>query len=623
MTRWFALLFLVLFGSCAPSSEVRTLTVAEYESKVAGFWLGQLAGNIYGLSHEFQYLDEPGPSDFPLGYGTALERAIEVGGAFSDDDTDLEYMYLLQMEQYGVEPTYGQLTEAWKYHIRDRIWAANRVALTLMHHGYNPPETGSRENNPRWFEIDPQLVNEIWAVTAPGMTGYAVQKTAWAARITNDDFGIEPALFYAAMISEGFFESDIGALIELGKASLPDEGRFRGVVEDMQALHARYPDDWKAARQILKEQMFVRQPYNEYGWEPIDATLNGAAAVLALLYGEGDIQRTLDLACSMGWDADNQAATLTGLHGLIHGADALPDALLRPVAGWDKPFNDRYINVSRFDLPDASIEDQIRRLVAQGIQVVETRGGSRMELDGVPTLFIEPDARFEAPEELLPPPLQVVTVGDSLDIPVYVAGAGFELTSMRPDWVRLDGNRLAGVPDVPGRFAVRLEAGRDTAVVDILVLPPNQAATAAEIVSHDPDAALELLRDGDVRTPVWYSAPAAAPEAHFYGYAWRSPVTVSALTYTVGFPREEWGWFRDARVEIQLPDGSWKAAAGQVSFPEPPDGRSKYLQPGFVTYAVTFDPVETRGVRLAGWSGGHAVDGPPQFGTTLVELSVH
>lgn len=623
MTRWFALLLLVLLGSCAPSGDVRTLTMAEYESKVAGFWLGQLVGNIYGLSHEFQYLDEPGPDTFPLGYGTALDRAIEVGGAFSDDDTDLEYMYLLQMEQHGVEPTYGQLTEAWKYHIRDRIWAANRVALTLMHHGYNPPATGSQANNPRWFEIDPQLVNEIWAVTAPGMTDYAVQKTAWAARITNDDFGIEPALFYAALISEGFFESDIPTLIEFGKSKLPAEGRFRGVIDEMQALHASHPDDWKAARAELAARYGGRQSYNEYGWEPIDATLNGAAAVLALLYGQGDIQRTLDLACSMGWDADNQAATLTGLLGLIHGADALPDALLRPVPGWEKPFNDRYVNVSRHDLPDASIEDQIRRLVAQGIRVVESRGGSRVSMDGVPTLFVERETVFQPPRELLAPPMQILQIGDSFDVSVYDAGAGFELAADRPDWVERNGNRLAGRATQAGYHEVLLFSGRDSARVAFLVLAENKAPEASSVLGPAPGAELELLRDRDLRAPVFYSEPTSQSERHHYGYAWDEPQTVSALTYTVGFPREEWGWFREARVEILLDDGSWEAASGQISLPEPPDGSSKYLQPGFVTYAVTFDPVVTRGVRLAGWSGGHAVDGPPLFGTTLVELSVH
>ena len=86
-------------------------------------------GNIYGLPHENAYIDDPGPENFPYGYGDNSERLIEIGGAFSDDDTDIEYMYLLAMEKYGPEPTLAELAEMWLYHVRDRVWLANRAAL--------------------------------------------------------------------------------------------------------------------------------------------------------------------------------------------------------------------------------------------------------------------------------------------------------------------------------------------------------------------------------------------------------------------------------------------------------------------------------------------------------------
>ena len=44
-----------------------------------------------------------------------------------------------------------------------------------MHYGYTPPVTGSKAVNPHWLQIDPQLINEIWAVTAPGMVRYLPQ----------------------------------------------------------------------------------------------------------------------------------------------------------------------------------------------------------------------------------------------------------------------------------------------------------------------------------------------------------------------------------------------------------------------------------------------------------------
>lgn len=145
-----------------------TIPVKEYQEKVYASWLGQMVGNIYGLVHENKYIDEPGPDSFPYGYDykplpfaglPATEFLKQQKGAFSDDDTDIEYMYLLQMEKHGIEPSYAQLAEAWKYHVRGWVWVANRAALRMMNYGYYPPHTGQKEHNPHWFQIDPQLVS--------------------------------------------------------------------------------------------------------------------------------------------------------------------------------------------------------------------------------------------------------------------------------------------------------------------------------------------------------------------------------------------------------------------------------------------------------------------------------
>lgn len=58
---------------------------------------------------------------------------------------------------------------------------------------------------------------------------------------------------------------------------------------------------------------------------------------LAMLYGEGDFQRTLDLSCAMGFDCDNQAATISGLLGVMYGAKSLPESLTKPIEGWENP----------------------------------------------------------------------------------------------------------------------------------------------------------------------------------------------------------------------------------------------------------------------------------------------
>jgi hypothetical protein len=594
--------------------------------------MGQIIGNTYGLSYEFTFIDEPGPDEFPYGYGSMLERVREVDGAFSDDDTDIEYMYLLQMEAHGPEPGYGELAAAWKHHIRERIWAANRVALTLMRHGYYPPVTGSKAYNPRWFEIDPQLVNEIWAVTAPGMIDYAVAKSEWAARMTSSDFGLEPTKHYAAMYAAAFFESDINRLIDIGTSVLEPDSRFAEAVEEMKALYRRYPNDWQAARKVLKEHYFDDQPHNIHGWPPIDATLNGAAGILALLYGQGDIQHTLDMACAIGFDADNQAATMTGLLGVVHGIGGFPEHLLFPIpeAGWGAPFNDRYRNVTRFDMPDARISDQILRMAAQGEQIVRLHGGARDVVDGTEVLRINTNAQFQPRFELLPAPVLKSHLGRPFEYTFYTGRKGDRVTwttrDLPPGLAFRDGV-LRGTATAAGRYPFTLEAAagteRKSMTYTMWVRPPNLASSATRVLHNRPDSMLAVVRDGLYQDPAFYSRPADNPERIFYGYEWETPQLVGSVGFHVGWPQEETGWFASIGVEVRESSGDWEAVRDLSIDPDFPGGDNHYLKPGFVEYSLRFDPVEATAVRIIGTSGGRRDVERPIFQTAISELTVH
>lgn len=133
-------------GDAGAAHSMKRISVAELRDKIAGAWIGQMIGNIYGLPHENKYIMTPGPEKWPYGYTKNMDLLKKYDGAFSDDDTDLEYMYLLQMEKFGHEPNYEQLKGAWLHHIRDRVWLANRGALGLMKFGYTPPFTGIRRS---------------------------------------------------------------------------------------------------------------------------------------------------------------------------------------------------------------------------------------------------------------------------------------------------------------------------------------------------------------------------------------------------------------------------------------------------------------------------------------------
>ncbi len=619
-----------------------TLSVQDYQEKVYASLLGQLVGNFYGLGYEFKFIDEPGPEEMPYGYSESiLKRLAEADGAFSDDDTDIEYMYLLQMEKHGIEPNYRQLAEAWKYHVRERVWVANRVALTLMHTGLYPPHTGMKKYNSQWFQIDPQLVNEIWATTAPGMIEYAAKKSDWAARITSDDFGVEPTVHYAAMYAAAFFENDVEQLVEIGLQSLPAGSRFAEAIELVKQLMKQHPNDWQSARKALADRYYGDFDYNRGAWAAVDANLNGACGIMALLYGEGDFQKTLDMCCALGFDADNQAATMCGLLGLANGAKSIPRELLFPVAtaNWSSPFNDQYVNVSRHDLPDIRITDFSKRMARQGELVLLSQGGKREILEGVAHYSIPTNAQFVPPFELNPPPVVRGGMGESFEFEFYSGRPGndveWTLDGKLPDGLSFANGILAGQFERigEGQFDIHAKYGGEvrTAQVRFHVRGKNLALDANQILFNPDckDQDLSMLRDGDRRNKTYFSVSGhAKPKIDYYGYAWETPRPISAVRFSVG-QRQEWGgWFTSLSVEFQSASGEWTRVSGLEIDPKPNLDNSQWLKASRIDYDLSFDPVETKAIRIIGSAGGIAKDAANQhlgtrYFTAISELSVY
>lgn len=98
-------------------AEERAISHAELMDKLSGFWIGQLLGNYFGFPFENKYVEEPVPilvdhvytadydGDLPLkinnkdrrGYVPIMVNALR--GAFSDDDTDIEFVTLHAVEK--------------------------------------------------------------------------------------------------------------------------------------------------------------------------------------------------------------------------------------------------------------------------------------------------------------------------------------------------------------------------------------------------------------------------------------------------------------------------------------------------------------------------------------------
>ena len=623
-TNLLLLAFLSVF-TFSLNAQTKKIKSSVLEDKIYASWLAQIIGNIYGLPHECKYIEEPGPEKFPYGYGSNLNSLKRHGGGYSDDDTDFEYLYLLKMEKYGVEPKYEELAEAWMYHVKDKVWLANRGALGLMHFGLTPPVTGMKEYNPHWFQIDPQLINEIWAVTAPGMVNYAVAKSEWAARITNDSWGVEPTMFYGALYSAAFFENNINKLIETATKYLPENGRFRKTIADAKDLYKKYPDDWRAARQELSKIYYHGEP-EEYRtiWNSV---LNGGCAILALLYGNGDFQRTLDLSCAMGFDADNQAATICGLFGVMNGTKGLPKDLLYPIEGWELPFNDIYKNVTRHDMPDGKITDMAARTKNLAEKIILKNGGRK---DG-DNYIINTKAKFNPPVEFAKSPAPIIHKGEEVNYKLIVSGnmsnAKWTIDGKLPQGLIFSEGVFHGVPEETGLFPVTITLStpkeKASQQVSLRVRPENLAFSAAEILTNVP------VTNDQVRDSMWYSFGKSLyaknvyvirdgkyrgeysvyytilndfnnPKVDYLGYKWKEKQSIGAIGFHIGAVEENGGWFSSLNVQYLDEDGYWKNVNDLSITPKLSDPENVFRQPHFIEYFITFTPVSSKAIRIIG-----------------------
>ncbi|MCD6470100.1 ADP-ribosylglycohydrolase family protein [Candidatus Bathyarchaeota archaeon] len=342
------------------SENIRMLPASIYYDKALGSWMGQMIGNILGLPTEGKFIEKPNPEYVP--YYSQVPS-----GAFTDDDTSMEWVFLHMLEEYGFEITYSQIRDEWIEHINSAIWCANARARELMDEGYVPPDTGSKENNEYWGFIDAQIECELFGVIHPGMVSEAYKMAKFFARVTNDDYAVEAAAFYAAMFSCAFFESDVSSIVKTALAKVPKTSLTWEVVSDVIRWHEEI-EDWRETRER------IWRKYGSYGW--VSSPLNLAAVVMAILYGNGDFDYSLMIANSAGWDNDCNAATVGGLLGLIVGEKGINEK-------WKKPLMNIYRNTNRDNMPASEpITEIARRTQVIAEKAILKYGGSIIQQNG-------------------------------------------------------------------------------------------------------------------------------------------------------------------------------------------------------------------------------------------------
>ncbi len=347
--------------------------------KIRGGLLGQLLGNLNGLEHEMKYINESGNVQK---YVPGLPE-----GAQTDDDTDLEWVYIIAMQRHNaIMLSPDLIVRLWKEHINKRIWCANQYARQLMDIGFEPPLTGSIAFNP-WadFNISGQFVCECFGLLAPCMPQTAARIGLNYTRVAIDAEPAQTTQLFTAMIATAFIPAcagtslplrkqgdDIDTILDAGLKAVDPNCAIREIVGDVRTWHKLHPEDWRTTRRLVKEK------YSRHNGEMRDRNgyeLNTASTIAALLYGHADLVKTLTTAFNFGWDADNNAATAGTIVGVIKG--------YRWIMAHDWTIVDRYRNTTRDGMPtDETITSFADRIIDLAEQVIVEQGGQRQNANG-------------------------------------------------------------------------------------------------------------------------------------------------------------------------------------------------------------------------------------------------
>jgi hypothetical protein len=346
-----------------------TMTKAELLNKVKGGWVGQVIGVTYGGPTEFRYLARMIPDSVELRWDQELVAYFydEQPGLYDDVYMDLTFVDVFEKE--GLDAPVESFANAFA-NADYMLWCANQAARYNILNGIQAPESGLWKYNMWADAIDFQIEADFAGLMAPGMINAAGVYADRIGHIMNSGDGFYGGAYVAAMYSLAFVYDDVYQVVVDALEVIPAESNYHKCMQDVIAFHKQYPDDWKKAWQAIEDSEWaidlhcpagINSPFN------IDATVNSAYVLLGLLYGEGDLKKTMDISTRAGQDSDCNPATAAGILCTMQGYDAIPDYWLDPV----KPVEDRdfaYTTISLNKVYDMSYR--------HALKVIEKYGGT-------------------------------------------------------------------------------------------------------------------------------------------------------------------------------------------------------------------------------------------------------
>lgn len=250
------------------------------------------------------------------------------GDGVEDDDTNYTVLGLKILETYGSQFTPVNVMESWLTYLPAfRTCTAERVAYRNMLNELIPPDSATFRNPYREW-IGAQIRGDIFGYVAPGDPELASQMAWKDASVSHIKNGIYGEMKAAAMISTAAVTDNVEEIIYSGILQIPEKSRLTEASREV----LNWKQSGKSWKQVIDTIHERYDENNEHEW--CHTIPNSMIVDASLLYGEGDLERSIGLAVMSALDTDSNGATVGSLVGMMRGARALPEK-------WTAPLNDR------------------------------------------------------------------------------------------------------------------------------------------------------------------------------------------------------------------------------------------------------------------------------------------
>lgn len=270
--------------------------------KVHGCWYGKCLGGAAGAPVE------------------GIKKVIEVNDFteifnpdLPNDDLDLQLLWLDVLKSKGTVINSCDLADAWV----EKCWypfSEYGYFLKNYMRGVKPPYSGIINNSFFKEGMGCPIRSEIWGIISAGNPELASQYAYMDACLDHADSSVYAEQFLAVIESMAFVENDMNKLISIGMSYIPKNSKLYKCFETIIKLYNE-KEDWLSARKVV---------LNKYSHPDFTNVVQNLGFVLiALLWGQCDMRKTINIALKCGYDTDCTCASAASVVGIINGFNGL------------------------------------------------------------------------------------------------------------------------------------------------------------------------------------------------------------------------------------------------------------------------------------------------------------